>query len=263
MVATSRMRKVTSTLSPTGPELRVLEDRVMARFSKWLRKHGYIGSEAEKYDAWWQAGANEPSGLLSSVKGRDRRSQRFDVNARVCVAKGDKTEREQLRRYVARPPFAEAQLTLLEYERVRLEFRSPSRNGQSALILHPMALMRRLAWLVPPPGQHQIRYCGVLAPASRLRALVVPAGHVSEQRVRFGPRTFESPVPLAYRVSWAKLLARVYDIDGHACPDCGGPLRAAGAVLPPAAGQWILKQQIVPLVGTGPPGPQLCLSFAS
>ena len=116
---------------------------------------------------------------------------------------------------------------------------------------------------MPPPGQHQIRYYGVLAPSARLRGLVVPAGRVSVQRVLFGPRAFESLVAVAYRVSWAKLLARVYDIDGHLCPDCGGPLRAVAAVLPPAAGQWILKQQIVPLVGTGPPGPQQCLPFAS
>ncbi len=41
---------------PTAPDLRALEDRVMARFSRWLRKHGYIGSEelpAEDCDAWW------------------------------------------------------------------------------------------------------------------------------------------------------------------------------------------------------------------
>ncbi len=47
---------------PTSPEFRALEDRVMARFSKWLRKHGYIGSEAleaEACDGWWQAAANE------------------------------------------------------------------------------------------------------------------------------------------------------------------------------------------------------------
>ncbi len=52
---------------PTGPELRALEDRVMARFSKWLRKHGCIGSEAseaEACDVRWQAAANEPSELL-------------------------------------------------------------------------------------------------------------------------------------------------------------------------------------------------------
>ncbi len=158
---------------------------------------------------------------------------------------------------VVSPPLAEAQLGLLDDERVRVEFRSPSRSGQSAIILHPIALMRRLAWLVPPPGKHQIRYCGVLAPAARLRALVVPAGRVSVQRVLFGPRPFESLVPVAHRVSWAKLLTRVYDIDGHICPDCGGPLRAVDAVLPPVAGLWILKQQIIPLAGTGPPGPQL------
>ncbi len=162
-----------------------------------------------------------------------------------------------------RPPFVEAQLELLDDERVRLEFRSPFRSGQSALILHPMALMRRLAWLVPPPGEHQIRYCGVLAPAARLRGLVVPAGRVSVQRVLIGPRTFESPVPAAYRVSWAKLLARVYDINGHLCPDCGGRLRAVAVVLPPAAGPWVLRQRIVRFVGTGPPGLPQCLPFAS
>ena len=29
--------------------------------------------------------------------------------------------------------------------------------------------MRKLAWLVPPPTQHQLRYAGVLAPAAKLR----------------------------------------------------------------------------------------------
>ncbi len=137
------------------------------------------------------------------------------------------------------------------------------RSGQPSLILHPFALMRRLAWLVPPPGQHQIQYYGVLAHAARLRSSVVPAGRVSVQGALFGPRAFKSLAPVAYRAFWAKLLARVYDVDGHGCPECAGRLRPVGAVLPPASVQWIVEQRILPLLGTGPPGGQLCLPLAS
>ncbi len=61
----------------------------------------------------------------------------------------------------------------------------------------------------------------------------------------FGPRTFESVVPVGYRSSRAKLLARAYDVDGHACPECAGELRA---VRPPASVQWIVEERILPLL---------------
>jgi hypothetical protein len=92
---------------------------------------------------------------------------------------------------------------------------------------------------------------------------VVPAGRVSVQGALFGPRPFESLSPVGYRASWAKLLARVYGVDGHACSECAGPLRPVGAVLVPASVQWIAEERILPLLGTGPPGGQLCLPLAS
>ncbi|MDX2086373.1 MAG: transposase [Kofleriaceae bacterium] len=48
---------------------------------------------------------------------------------------------------MARPPFAEAQLAVIDEEQVRFTFRSPSRSGQRELVLHPLAWLRRLAWL--------------------------------------------------------------------------------------------------------------------
>jgi hypothetical protein len=47
--------------------------------------------------------------------------------------------------------------------------RRPTRTTQQELRLRPPSLLRRLAWLVPPPRQHQIRAFGVLAPVARLR----------------------------------------------------------------------------------------------
>jgi hypothetical protein len=172
------------------------------------------------------------------------------------VRADDRAGRAQLIRYVARPPFAEAQLEVIDDEQVRLELRSPSRSGQRELVLHPLVLLRRLAWLVPPPRQHQVRAFGVLAPAARLRSKVVPVGRVVVQGRWFGAQKFEPAERVPYREAWAKLVARVYDVDGHACPRCPGRLRPFGAVLPPTAAEWVRRSQSVPLESTGPPSRQ-------
>jgi rRNA maturation endonuclease Nob1 len=34
------------------------------------------------------------------------------------------------------------------------------------------------------------------------------------------------------RISWARLLKRVFDIDMHTCPNCGGELKIIAATSP-------------------------------
>ena len=232
------------------------------------QRHGFLEDEPEPLkpeDEWWTAAAREPSGLLARVD--PRRGRGFEVHAAVRVAAEDAEGRLRLARYVLRPPFAEAQLERREgeHERVRLTFRTPTRTGQRFLDLHPMALMRRLAWLVPPPRQHPIRYAGVLAPAARLRPAIVPAGRVGVQKVWFAGRAFVPAEPIAYKQSWARLLARVYEVDGQqdsSVPSVPAALTPVGAVLPPHAARWLASHRIAPLLPTGPPA-QLCLPFAS
>jgi hypothetical protein len=128
----------------------------------------------------------------------------------VRVRPGDKVGREQLVHYVTRPPFAEDQRQLLDEERVRLELRRPLRSGQTEIILHPLALLRRLVWLVPPPRHcprggskepHRRAYSGADArgggsvivppdpirpsprPQRKFRPAVVLAGRISVQRM--------------------------------------------------------------------------------
>ena len=43
----------------------------------------------------------------------------------------------------------------------------PYYTGQTEVVLEPVAFLRRLAALVPPRGQHQVRYYGALAPQSQ------------------------------------------------------------------------------------------------
>jgi hypothetical protein len=251
---------------PLPVDIAALADKVLVRFERWLRRHGYLDDAPKgpkEDDIWWLAAAQAPSGVITLVEDKKRRKPGFEVHAQVRVRKGDAVGRQQLVRYVTRPPFAEDQLEVLDEERVRLELRTPLRSGQEQIILHPLALLRRLTWLIPPPRQHQIRYAGVLAPASPMRPAVVPAGRISVQGTLFPKdRAFEPLTPEPYRVAWAQLLAQVYAIDAQACPACPGRLKPVGAVLPPHAATWVDTGRIYPVGAMAPPMKQLSLAFS-
>jgi len=71
-------------------------------------------------------------------------------------------------------------------------------------VLLPVAFLRRLAALVPPPGVHLVRFSGVLVPNARLRPLVVP-------RPPPPPEPLSAEQPSTVRPScipWAQLLKR-------------------------------------------------------
>ena len=72
-----------------------------------------------------------------------------------------------------------------------------------------------------------IRFQGVLAPNAKLRALVVPQGH-EEAAGESAHIATESACAHGRpaRISWARLLKRVFDIDLERCPNCGGQLNA-------------------------------------
>ncbi len=92
---------------------------------------------------------------------------------------------------------------MLDEDRVRFTRPSPTRGGQIEVVLHPLVLFCRLAGLVPPPRQHQVRAFGVLAPAARRRHRVVPAGRIAIQGAMFGPGRFEPLAPVEDRARWA------------------------------------------------------------
>ena len=93
----------------------------------------------------------------------------------------------------------------------------------------------KLAALVPPPRLHLIRYHGVLAPASADRAQIVPGPSAltaaSDDGVcdgGCGPA--DNPGRHRHRVEWARLLARVFQIEVTVCPACGGTMKIIAAL---------------------------------
>ena len=93
----------------------------------------------------------------------------------------------------------------------------PWRNGTTHIVLTPMEFMQRLAALTPRPRLHLIRVHGVLAQNAKLRSKVVP---VSAQQITKGEGDCEHEHSAPARMTWVRLLKRVFDIDIEQCA-CG------------------------------------------
>ena len=119
---------------------------------------------------------------------------------------------------------------------VELKLKAPWRDGTTHLIMSLLDLMQGLAALVPRPRLHLISFHGVLAPNAKLRALVVPKGpHEAEQATESANAAegeIETALPRSGRITWARLLKHVSDIDTQHRPNCdGGELRIIAAIL--------------------------------
>ena len=137
--------------------------------------------------------------------------------------------------------------------RVRLFLKRPWSDGTYALDMDALALLSRLAASVPPPRQHVVCYAGVLAPASRLRPLVIPKPEgegiactnpppcppakdtARAKKVRSGSRCLY--------IMWAELLLLTFGIQVDRCPACGGTMKLRALVRDPASIERFLRHQ--------------------
>ena len=134
--------------------------------------------------------------------------------------------------------------------RRRIALKRPFSDGTVAIDLDPLSLLCRLAASVPPPRLHTVRYAGVLAPASKLRARVVPApidapANDTASSCTHGRRSGGS----RYR-PWAELLKRSFEIDVLQCPRCRSPMALVAMVTDPRSIKRVLRHLHEP---TDPP----------
>ena len=136
-------------------------------------------------------------------------------------------ELERLCRYITRPAIAIERLKRDGAGDVVLQLKSAWRDGTTHIRMSPLEFMQRLAALVPRPRLHLIRFQGVLAPNAGLRAAIVPGPAKSEPA---DEHAHGAPA----RMSWARLLKRVFEFDLKHCPQCGGEFRIIAAIEEPA-----------------------------
>jgi hypothetical protein len=174
----------------------------------------------------------------------------FNLHAATKVAANDEPGRIALCKYILRPPLANDRLKILDDNLVRLSFKKPWSNGTSAVELAPLALIARLAALVPAPRGHLTGYFGVLSSHSSHRSQCVP-GPVPETTPKpedKSPRT----LPLSHYISWSELLRRTFAID-TLCPRCKTPLRLIALIETEATIKKILSAMGLPTEA-----PKLC-----
>jgi hypothetical protein len=168
----------------------------------------------------------------------------MSLNADVCVPARDRARLERLCRYVARPPLAQERLEERSDGSLALRLKTRWRDGTTHILLETRELIERLVPHIPPPRANQVRYHGILAPAAGLRDRITPraseeAGAIAPKESVTAGEAGEEPNPepaertRPYRIRWAKLLMRVFEIDALRCPQCGARLRVLAAIEDP------------------------------
>jgi hypothetical protein len=135
---------------------------------------------------------------------------------------------------------AQDRLRLLDDGRVVLTLKTAWADGTHQLLFGPLALLEKLAALIPRPRINLVLYHGVLAPHSSWRARVVAYGAAPADTPGVASATRNAnDEPMARPVvrywAWADLMRRAFDIDVLACPRCGGRLRLIATVENPDA----------------------------
>ncbi len=115
-----------------------------------------------------------------------------------------------------------------------LTLKTPYRDGTTHIVMSPLEFMQRLAALVPRPRLNLIRFHGVLAPNAKLRSEIIPGSKKNKSNASNASGAVPSS-SASVRISWARLLKRVFDIDIERCPHCGGTLKIIAAILERAA----------------------------
>ena len=135
-------------------------------------------------------------------------------------------------RYITRPAIANERLTRNRAGDVVLQLKSPYRDGTTHIVLSPFEFMQRLATLVPRPRLNLIRFHGVLAPNAKLRSAIIPDAQKNEKDTS-DAQDDATHSSTSVRISWTRLLKRVFDIDLEHCPHCGGELKIIAAIQDP------------------------------
>jgi len=163
----------------------------------------------------------------------------FSLHAATRIEATDRRRLERLCRYVIRPPVANGRLRFIDEDTLVFTLKTAWADGTCQLLLSPHELLEKLAALVPPPRLNLVRYHGVLAPACPDRARIVPGPSPLTQAE--GCEHGGAGRHHAHRVSWDKLLARVFQYDVTVCPNCSGHMKVIAALTAPSAIETFLN----------------------
>ncbi len=92
------------------------------------------------------------------------------------------------------------------------------------MTLDPLDFLERISHFIPYPRRHRRHYHGVLAPSSQLRKQIAKN---AQKRLENAAKAKAEVVEKTKKVSqtWAKLIARIYEVDPLTCSSCGKKIK--------------------------------------
>ena len=137
----------------------------------------------------------------------------FSVDMSVKVEPEDEKAVERVARYILRPPLSLERLTW-DGQEVRYQGKSGAREER----LDPLDFVARLLMHAPEPRLHTVRYYGAYSSVARARAEGLGSGAAAADRE---PSSKERR---RLRRSWARMVARIYEVDPLLC-ECGAEMK--------------------------------------
>jgi len=264
---------------PSDKDVANLLAQVARRLTRLLERRGRLEQHPAPTDALEllkgasvQARLPLPHRKASWAPPRKRRcatQDGFSLHANVRIHANDRQGLEQLCLYPARGAISLERLEQRPDGKLSYRMRRPAPDGSTHLVLTPLALLKKLAALIPPPRVHHVRFHGVFGPAARLRPSVTALSKpqlpsVQEPQPEVGPTTSASSIRQSSRLDWAALLKRVFDIEIFRCSRCGARMKVVAFITERKACARILEHLGLPSrfppLGKARAPPQLSLA---
>ena len=174
----------------------------------------------------------------SSSQGLVVKANGFSLHAGVSCKSHERKKLEKICRYIARPAISEERLSVNAKGQVVYRLKKAYEDGTTHIVMEPMQFMEKLSAIIPRPRVHLTRFHGILAPHDKHRKHVVPKSAEVEELTKAPAEvkilTLHEQLlekkKKTQRMSWARLLKRVFNIDVETCGSCGGKMRIIAAV---------------------------------
>jgi hypothetical protein len=167
----------------------------------------------------------------------------FSAHVGERIAAEDKQRLEDTATYLVRNPLSLKKLVYLDGQQAVL-YRSKLNPflGRNFEAMDPVEWLARMSDHIPDPGQHRTLFYGEYA--NRVRSEPEPAEADTSPVPAQPPRKRCSP-------SWARLIAKVYQVDPLLCVRCGQGMSIVAFVIKPAA--FAHEQLFVTVLTSGIP----------
>lgn len=227
-------------LDPLFAEHQVLGDCLSAS----IRNKIAFGERAGKYVRRIRPGFGYQEEVPVFKGERCAQINGFTLHANRNFQENSRDQLRSLISYALRPPISKNSLSLVDEDNplsdIVFKMKRTFADGTSAILLSPLEMIEKLVGLIPPPKMHLIRYAGVFSANHSWRSEIILNPEIKKG---FGSDTDEEEDPdkSVRGSSWAKLLAKTFQIDVSICRQCGGDIHMLGAIRDPASIERYLK----------------------